>query len=133
MMVKGNYRFKIETLLQIARVTTDEELREEILAEALELLDAVDTNTRFSASDYSTIHRGETYATIQHYLANTERDRVSSVVIWEEALGLDRKDMKGKDSRFILSVLRQSDGWREVGKQRCGDSVLRCFDREKVE
>lgn len=130
--MKGNYRFKIEALLQIARATTDEELREELLAEALELLDSLDANIRFSASDYSTIHRGETYDAIQRYLANTERSRVSSVIIWEEALGLDRKDMKGKDFRFILSVLRQSDGWREIGKQRLGDSILRCFDREGV-
>ena len=131
--MKGNYRFKIEALRQIARATTDEELREELLAEALELLDAIDANTKFSSSDYSTIHRSEICTAIRHYLANTERDRVSSVIIWEEALGLDRRNMKGKDSRFVLSVLRQSDGWKEVGKQRCGDSILRCFDREKVE
>lgn len=131
-MIKGNYRFKIEALLKIARTTTDEELREELLAEALELLDAIDANARFSSSDYSTIHRSETFATIERYLAHTDRDRVSSVIIWEEALGLDRKDMKGRDARFIISTLRQSDGWKEVGKQRCGDSVLRCFDREEV-
>ena len=131
--MKGNYRFKIESLLQIARATNDEELREELLAEALELLDTLDANIRFSTSDYSAIHRSEMCAAIRRYLANTERDRVSSVIIWEEALGLDRKNMKGKDSRFVLSVLRQSDGWKEVGKQRCGDSILRCFDREKVE
>ena len=132
-MIKGNYRFKIETLLQIARVTTDDELREQLLSEALELLDDVDISPQFSPNNYSTKYKQEATKAINRYLESTDRDRINSITVWEEGLGLLRDDMTKKDSRFILSLIRLDDSWEYIGKQRCyGSNSAPCFERKKI-
>lgn len=45
-MIKTKIRFRIEKLLVCAKITTDDKLREELVAEALDLLDEMEDNCK---------------------------------------------------------------------------------------
>jgi predicted P-loop ATPase len=73
-------------------------------------------------------------ALIEDYLANTSRDRVNVMCIWEEGFRQDPVLQKRADINRMLTIMRHDiKGWHEIGKSRIdgfGRGAI-CFDRDK--
>lgn len=108
-MGQSSKRFRINTLLQLARITEDQELREELVLEIQELLDDVESgNTNYyKASDFSE----EIVEPIREYLK--DKYRVCAIEIWQKALGKKGRPQKWQATE-IFSIVSSIDGWYKV-------------------
>ena len=88
-MNNTNIRFKINTLIQMARLTDDEMLREKYVEEAENLLNSISENQYIYQSDLS---EDKLFDIVEKFSKNKEQ--LCVLQIWKEALG--KKDYPRK-------------------------------------
>lgn len=121
-MGQSSKRFRINTLLQLARITEDQDLREELVLEIQELLDDVESGntTCDKVSDFNE----EIIEPIREYLK--DKSRVCAIEIWQKALGKKGRPQKWQ-STVINDIISGLSEWEKIksnstfgkyGKQR---------------
>lgn len=108
-MSQSNKRFRINTLIQLARITENETLREELVNEIQELLDDIETSqvTYHEVSDF----QEDLIEPIAEYLK--DKYRVCAVEIWQKALGKKGRPQKWQSTE-INDIISQIPGWEKM-------------------
>lgn len=136
-MTQSNKRFRINTLIQLARITTDEDLREEIVLEIQELLDEIE-NCSVKAEE-QTDFSDDVKNCISEFLK--DKDRVCPIMIWREALLRKGRPQKWQATE-INDIMSQMPGWvkmksaarfGEYGHQKGFEKVLDITESEETE
>ena len=128
-MAQSNKRFRINTLIQLARITENETLREELVNEIQELLDDIETSqvTYHEVSNF----QEDLIEPITEYLK--DKCSVCCEEIWREALGKKSKPQKWQ-SIEIGKIISQIEGWERVNTTvRCGKYGPQKGFRRKIE
>ena len=136
-MAQSNKRFRINTLIQLARITTDEYLREEIVLEIQELLDEIE-NCSVKAEEQTDFSE-DVKNCISEFLK--DKDRVCPIMIWREAL-LRKGSPQKWQATEINDIMSQMPGWVKMkspsnfgkyGTQRGFKKVLDITESEETE
>lgn len=106
-MGQGNKRFKIQALIQLAKITSDEELREQIVLEVQELIESVDCLLEKKEITFSE----EIFCDVNDFLI--KKDITCASEIWKEALGRSGQPKKWQ-SREINNIVASLDGWEKM-------------------
>lgn len=137
-MGQSSKRFRINTLIQLARITEDEIFREELVLEIKELLDEKDDS--FSCSYHSVdswIDDEELKNKILEFLKN--RKRTCVIEVWKKALGKSGKPYKWQSNQ-IGNIILEAFGWYkapypirfpEYGPQRAYEKTIAIKESEE--
>jgi hypothetical protein len=110
-MTQSNKRFRINTLIQLARITADEDLREEIVLEIQELLYEIE-NCSVKAEEQTDFSE-DVKNCISEFLK--DKDRVCPIMIWREALLRKGRPQKWQATE-INDIMSQMPGWSKLPK-----------------
>ena len=115
-------RFRINTLIQMARITENQQYREELIEEVQILLDGMESHEHVEC-DGKWLDEDDVFI-IEEYLK--DKQRVCAIQIWQEALGEEGRPQKWQATEINDIVSRMSDWARtkststfgKYGKQR---------------
>ena len=108
-MSQSSRRFRINTLIQLARITEDQNLREELVAEIQELLEEVENCNPYSEKALE--FDEEIFDVVNEYLK--DKYRICAVEIWQKALGKKGKPQKWQATE-INNIISQIPGWTKM-------------------
>lgn len=102
-------RFRINTLIQMARITENQKYREELIQEIQLLLDDIES---YEQPVFSSGYFGEdSILAIEEYLK--DKQRVCAIQIWQEALGEEGRPQKWQTTE-INDIVSQMPEWERM-------------------
>ena len=102
-------RFRINTLIQMARITENQQYREELIEEVQLLLDGMES--------YECVERcgnwldEDAVSVIEEYLK--DKQRVCAIQIWQEALGEEGRPLKWQTAE-INDIISRMPEWERM-------------------